>query len=267
MNNYYIYVYLDVSKPGKYFYQDLEFEYEPFYIGKGNNYRATRHLTQCFNKNEKKGYRRLFYQKLRKLLNNNFKPLISFYSTNLDEQSSFKIETELIEKIGRRILKEGPLCNNSLGGEGPSGSRHSGFEVVAYDKSGIKCMEFKSVREASDITNIDINSIYRQCFSHKNSFLEFRFRRKDRNIEKLENVERFKNKKPRKIFQYDLIGNFIQEWKNINEVEKIKGFSKSLIQSSAGSKHTTYKNFIWLFDQNKIKQKIENLKIKHKNKN
>ena len=39
--NHYVYVYLDTRKPGKYVYEDLEFEYEPFYIGQGTKYRYT----------------------------------------------------------------------------------------------------------------------------------------------------------------------------------------------------------------------------------
>jgi len=34
MNKYYVYVYLDSRKPGKYKYGEYEFDYEPFYVGK-----------------------------------------------------------------------------------------------------------------------------------------------------------------------------------------------------------------------------------------
>lgn len=35
MNEFYVYVYLDPRNPGKYNYDDLSFDYEPIYIGKG----------------------------------------------------------------------------------------------------------------------------------------------------------------------------------------------------------------------------------------
>jgi hypothetical protein len=38
-NNFYIYIYLDPRKHGKYCYNDICFLYEPIYIGKGKNKR------------------------------------------------------------------------------------------------------------------------------------------------------------------------------------------------------------------------------------
>ena len=34
MKKYYVYVFLDKSKPGNFEYGDLKFDFEPFYIGK-----------------------------------------------------------------------------------------------------------------------------------------------------------------------------------------------------------------------------------------
>ena len=44
---YYIYIYLDNTRPGEYVYDDLKFDYEPFYIGKGTNNRI---ITSLYDK-------------------------------------------------------------------------------------------------------------------------------------------------------------------------------------------------------------------------
>jgi hypothetical protein len=44
MNNFYTYIYLDPRKPGNFKYGKYEFNYEPFYVGKGYNERCYIHL-------------------------------------------------------------------------------------------------------------------------------------------------------------------------------------------------------------------------------
>jgi hypothetical protein len=41
---YFIYCFLDPRKPGDFIYDDLKFDYEPIYIGKGKGIRPKRHL-------------------------------------------------------------------------------------------------------------------------------------------------------------------------------------------------------------------------------
>ena len=43
-DKYYVYVYLDPRKLGEFIYEDLKFDFEPIYIGKGCNYRYRSHL-------------------------------------------------------------------------------------------------------------------------------------------------------------------------------------------------------------------------------
>lgn len=43
-NKFYVYVYLDPRKPGKYKYGEYEFDYEPFYVGKGTGRRIRNHF-------------------------------------------------------------------------------------------------------------------------------------------------------------------------------------------------------------------------------
>ena len=45
--DFFVYCFVDVRKPGKFKYFEYEFDYEPFYIGKGSGSRPIRHFYLC----------------------------------------------------------------------------------------------------------------------------------------------------------------------------------------------------------------------------
>jgi hypothetical protein len=249
--NYYIYVYLNPLNPGTFKYEDLEFEFEPIYIGKGINNRCYNHLLACQNKKNKSGYRRLFYQKLRKIIMTGNEPKIIIFKDHLYEEEAFKLEIELISKIKRRITKEGPLCNNSKGGEGPSGAITPRYSVCVYNNDGIIVSVETSVKECAKKYKIPEITIYKHLYNTRVLPTKgFYFRKESDNILKLEKLENKKcgtpkNKKFIKICQHDLEGNFIQEFKNLSEAVKITKVSKDTIRNSLLGNVKNPKKFIF----------------------
>ena len=115
-NIYYLYVYLDPRKPGLYKYQDLEFSFEPFYVGIGKTKdRHLSHLDEAYKLNYK-SYKCYKIRKIKKETGNN--PIILKLFENLSVDDAIKLEVEYITKIGRYSLKLGPLTNQTDGGLG-----------------------------------------------------------------------------------------------------------------------------------------------------
>jgi len=112
MKFFYVYVYLDPRKPGIYNYGLYEFNYEPFYVGKGKEYRYKR--IDKYRSN-------YFRNKINKIKESGFETIKIKLRENIEEIKSFELEIELIELIGRKILKKGPLINIADGGGGSSG--------------------------------------------------------------------------------------------------------------------------------------------------
>lgn len=116
MNNYYLYVLLDPRKPGLYKYQDLKFSFEPFYVGISKfERRYLEHLNESQHSNKKspKCY------KIRKIKTETGKdPIVIKLFENLTKEDVISLEKEFIKKIGRSILKTGPLTNLTSGGDG-----------------------------------------------------------------------------------------------------------------------------------------------------
>lgn len=111
--NFYIYVYLDPRKPGRFCYGGLEFEFEPIYVGKGHGDRMHHHLKKSLleNKNIKNN-------KINKILSEGYKPIIIKIFENLNEIQAYILEEEVIDKIGRVQKNTGPLVNMKDGGKG-----------------------------------------------------------------------------------------------------------------------------------------------------
>lgn len=148
--NSYVYVYLDVRKPGIFIYDDLEFDYEPFYVGKGYGYRAYEHL------NEKKVINTHKSGKIEKIKNFGLLPKIVFLYENIDDDYAKRIEIEVIKKIGR--YPNGPLTNMTKGGDGSLGIKRSELSINKQ-KDSIKnnkewLYKMKSEEFSKKISNI-----------------------------------------------------------------------------------------------------------------
>lgn len=220
--NYYVYIYLDSSKPGNFNYQNLTFKYQPIYIGKGKNLRYKSHFSNCKNPyfDNKKGYRRIFYRKLRKLLSTGVNPIIEFYKTNIKEKEAFILEIELINKIGRKIDKKGPLYNTSIGGEGVTGSKRlNRNRIYVYNNNGVKIDDVLNIDECSQKYNIKKSFIYKSYLGIRKSPKNgLRFKKENFN-----NIEIFKPLPPNRkvaVLVYDEQNNFINEFISVSECSR-----------------------------------------------
>lgn len=111
-NRFYVYALLDPRKQGNYKYGEYEFDYEPFYIGKGTGCRIYKHFAKtALIPNTPKT------QKILKILSLGLKPITIKINSNIIETDALSLENKLIKLIGRKDINTGILCNGTDGGE------------------------------------------------------------------------------------------------------------------------------------------------------
>jgi len=135
-NIYYLYIYLDTRKPGIYIYRDLEFKYEPFYVGISKNKgRCLEHLNESYRLNYK-SHKCNKIRKIKRETGND--PIIIKLFENLSKEEAIKLEIYYIKTIGRYDCGNGPLTNRTSGGEGVSGFLYTAEHVSKQSKRMIE---------------------------------------------------------------------------------------------------------------------------------
>jgi hypothetical protein len=120
MNEFYVYIFLDQTKKGKFIYENFSFNFEPFYVGVSKlKNRINDHLREAKTNIGNNKYKINKIKKINSKVNN--PPKILFFKKNLSKSEAFEIEKLLIKTIGRRNLGTGPLTNLTDGGEGTYG--------------------------------------------------------------------------------------------------------------------------------------------------
>lgn len=111
---YYVYVYLNQTKPGKWIYKNIEFKYQPFYVGKGKNSRDKAHLfpSQLKRRNRKNSIIKSIFKKTGE------SPIHYRIFENITNEESIEIECDFIKTFGKLSLNNGILANDTDGGEG-----------------------------------------------------------------------------------------------------------------------------------------------------
>ena len=132
MEEFYVYVFFDTRKYGKYKYGEYVFDYEPFYVGKGKGDR----FKEIYGKR-----RNLYFNnKAKKIERESEIGLLSLKVFEGTETDCLRREVAIINTIGRIDLGMGPLTNLTAGGEGITGlifsEEHK--KKLSISKSGSK---------------------------------------------------------------------------------------------------------------------------------
>ena len=134
---FYTYLILDPRHKGTFIYDggNLVLSYLPIYTGKGCFKRCYDHLKE--NTQDKNYHKKNIIKKIRKV---GLEPKIIKILENVDEQTAFDKEVEIIWVVGRDDLNMGPLTNKTWGGstggirkiENLKGLKFNRLRVIEY---------------------------------------------------------------------------------------------------------------------------------------
>jgi group I intron endonuclease len=270
MKKYYVYAFLDESKPGDFNYSDLTFDYEPFYIGKGNGDRI---ITSLLDRESP-----FKVNKIKKIKRNGGKIIKIKLLENLENDEALEFETQIIKKIGRRDLKLGPLVNQTDGGDGRLTSPHSeetkrkisetkkAQKILAYSVNPMTDEQREHLRkinqgennpffgkhhtdEIKEEQSLRVSGTNHPMWGKKHDDDTIQKIREKRNsvVNKDRMIQLSREINSKSVIQYTLEGEVIQEFYSIKEASKFTGCSESIIGKCCRGVIKKPRNFMFKF--------------------
>jgi hypothetical protein len=244
-NDYYVYVILDQRKPGSWLFENIIFNYKPFYVGIGIDYRMTAHFTP-FNLSKKS-----IKNNIIKSICSEINELPIYYKIyqGLKIEEAHFIEIDFIKKFGKIKNNTGILSNLTDGGDGTSGYNHTENyketlrkKVYQYDINGIYLKEWNSLKEVIDFYQISGGSGIRKSMEkgiHCKGFLWSYIK-----VEKLKPHLKKRHKYRYYIYKDNIL---IKEFNNKEEIELFfnKKVSDGNISSCCSNKINKYLGYKW----------------------
>lgn len=230
MNIYYVYVLLNPLLSDSYVYDNLQFSYKPFYVGKGKKRRVYESMkiseSNSIEKNDI-------------LKSIGFSPLFQIIESGLSESDALIREQYYIKLIGRNNL-----VNQTDGGDSPFNQtgnlnpfygktrdndwKESHSKKVAGSKHGMYN------KKHSDDTLLKIKNN-----SNLGKDLEWSEKWQQNNID---------NQK--KVYQYDSDMNLLNIFDSVKQASILTGYTESKISKHCRGEILTPKPFYWKYDDN-----------------
>lgn len=234
-NEYYCYVLLDPRRPGKHSYLNYQFDFEPYYVGKGKGWRLNRHFTKHESDRD---YNNIKFGKIRKIRSAGFDPskYFSIIIKDSSEEDVFSMEKTLISNIGRLDLKTGPLSNLTEGGDGTS-----------HLLPKIKGKTYEEIYGPEKAAELKL--IRRKQMSGKNNPMFGKIGTMSGKTLNADARRKISLKRRLKVNQLDLCGNIIKTWDTVEEAADHVGIYYSGIQHVASrlSSDRTAGGFRWQY--------------------
>lgn len=242
---FYIYVMLDQRKPGEWIYKNLVFDYQPFYVGVGRDYRMTAHFTPTNLK--KKNIKNNIINSIKQELNDY--PIYYKIYNNLSKEKALKIEIDFIKYFGKIKDKTGILSNLTSGGDGIYGFKHSDDyknslkkKLYQYDLEGNYVNEWESLKSVIKFFNLSGGNGIRKSINEGFHCKKFLW-----SHEKLTKLPKHKGKGINK-FNYTIVkDNFTKTFSSNDEIRIF--FNKKVnfgnVTSCCNGKIKTYLGYKW----------------------
>ena len=212
---------------------------QPFYVGKGREDRAQRHISLRNAKKLLKANPHKCYT-INKIIDQHKQlVIIKLVKKFKTEKQAFLFEEKLIKKYGRRCDSSGILTNLMNGGQGATSD---GIPVDQFTMWGEYIKTYKNAKEAVRLNGWKYYStICSCCKKRERSYKGF--------------LWAYTGEQPnilltaRPIFQWTLDGNFIKSHRNTAHAAKEIGCDSSTISDCLRGYNRMAINFLWTYDK------------------